>query len=538
MKKFVFGHKKPDTDAVMSAIGVSYLKNALGDDTEPRVLGSLNKETEFAIKYFGLKEPEYLNDVKLQVKDINYSKDLFMNENESIYEGYQYMINKNITGIPLVRDKNEFAGLITIKDLSRNIVNNNYDDLHTSYNNLLDDLQGEEVLRFDDEIDGKLLIASYKSTRILENVKLDNSMILILGDRHSVIEYAIESKVKMIILTGGSEIHDKHIELARKNKVNIIRSPFDTYHLARIVPLCNYIKTLVSNSNPITFSDTDFVSEVEEINSKLRHTNYPVVNKDGKCLGLLRITDLNDKNPKRVILTDHNEPLQSVDGLNEAIVEEIFDHHALSSLTTVQPINYRGMAVGSTCTIVYTLLKENKVTITKEIAGALLSGVLSDTLILRSPTTTEVDKVAVKALSKIAGVKYEEYGMELLKAGTSLDGMSPEDVLFNDYKLFSVGDKKFSVGQFFTMNFDDIKKDMDEYIETLNKTAEANNFVLTCLYVTDIIKNGSYVLFNEKGKDIMALAYRNDDIEEGEFIEDCLSRKKNVVPIIMDAIGE
>ena len=149
-----------------------------------------------------------------------------------------------------------------------------------------------------------------------------------------------------------------------------------------------------------------------------------------------------------------------------------------------------------------------------------------------------MDKTAVKALSKIAGVKYEEYGMELLKAGTSLDGMSPEDVLFNDYKLFSVGDKKFSVGQFFTMNFDDIKKDMDEYLDTLNKTAEANNFVLTCLYVTDIIKNGSYVLFNEKGKDIMALAYRNDDIEEGEFIEDCLSRKKNVVPIIMDAIGE
>jgi len=538
MRKYVFGHKKPDTDAVMSAIGVSYLKNSLGEDTEPRVLGALNKETEFAIKYFGLKEPKYLNDVKLQVRDINYSKNLFKHENDSIYDGYQYMIDKNITGIPLVGDKNKFAGLITIKDLSRYVININHDNLYTSYSNLLDDLQGEEVLRFDEEIDGKLFIASYRSTRILENIKLDNSMILILGDRHSVIEYAIESKVKMIILTGGSEIYDKHIELARKNKVNIIRSPFDTYHLARLLPFCNYIKTLISNPDPITFSDTDFVSEVIEINSKLRHTNYPVVNKDGKCLGLLRIIDLNDKNPKRVILTDHNEPLQSVDGLSEAIVEEVFDHHALSSLTTVQPINYRGMAVGSTCTIVYILLKENKLNVPKEIAGALLSGILSDTLILRSPTTTEVDKLAVKDLSKIAGVNYEKYGMELLKAGTSLDGMSPEDVLFNDYKLFTIGDKKFSIGQFFTMNFDDIKKDIDLYVDTLNKTAEANGFVLTCLYVTDIIKNGSYVLFNEKGKDIMALAYRNDDICEGEFIENCLSRKKNVVPIIMDAIGE
>ncbi|MBQ6477076.1 MAG: putative manganese-dependent inorganic diphosphatase [Bacilli bacterium] len=535
MKKLIFGHKNPDTDSVVSAIALSYLKNTLGEETEPRVLGNLNRETEFALKYFKVKKPEYLNDVKLQVRDVNYSKNLFMKETESIYSAYKYMINHNITGIPIVKGDNDFLSLITIKDLAMNIVSNNYDKLDTSYDNLLKDLGGEELLHFDDEIRGKILIASYKSSRILGNVNLDNTNILILGDRHSIIDYAIKSKVKLIILTGGSEIHNKHIKLAKKNKVNIIRSPYDTYHLSRIVPLTNYIRTLISNSNPIKFYTTDYISNVKEINSKLRHTNYPVINKAGKCTGLLRITDLNDINPKRVVLVDHNEPMQSADGLDEAIVEEVIDHHNLSTLTTAKPINFRGMAVGSTSTIIYTLFIEKKLAIPENIAGMLLSGILSDTLILKSPTTTDKDREAVTSLSKLAKVNYEEYGLELLKAGTSLKGMKVEDVIFNDYKLFTVSNKTFAIGQFFTMNFEDIRKDITSYIEALNKLAEANNYILACLYITDIIKNGSYVIFNEKGKNLMSSIY-NKEIEEGTFIDKCLSRKQDIVPLIIDAI--
>ena len=193
------------------------------------------------------------------------------------------------------------------------------------------------------------------------------------------------------------------------------------------------------------------------------------------------------------------------------------------------------MSVGSTCTIVYTLFKERKVDIPKEIAGALLSGILSDTLILKSPTTTPKDQEAIEELSKIAEVDYQDYGMNLLKSGTSLEGMDKEDVLYNDYKMFTVNDKTFAIGQFFTMNFEDIHKDMDSYITVLDQVAEANNHVLVALYVTDIINNGSYVIYNKKGKNIIDIIYQGD-IEEGHFVEGCLSRKKHVVPLVMQVL--
>ena len=264
---------------------------------------------------------------------------------------------------------------------------------------------------------------------------------------------------------------------------------------------------MVCSYNPTKFEQTDYVDTILDINNKLRHTNYPVVDKDNKCLGLLRITDLSDKKPKKVILVDHNEKIQSAEGIEEAKVLEIIDHHNIGSVTTDSPINFRNMSVGSTCTILYTLYKEKNVEIPKHIAGMMLSGILSDTLILKSPTATPLDREAVVELAKIAEVNYEEYGMDLLKAGTSLEGMSIEDVLYNDFKLYTVNDKTFGVGQFFTMNFDDIKKDMDKYLNVLNEAAEANNYNLVALYVTDIIRNGSYILYNKKGEEIITQSY-------------------------------
>ena len=284
--------------------------------------------------------------------------------------------------------------------------------------------------------------------------------------------------------------------------------------------------------NPTSFYDTDFVSDIIDINKKLKHTNYPVLDKKNHVLGLLKITDLSEKHPKKVILVDHNEPLQSVDGIEEADIQEIFDHHALGSITTSNPINFRNMAVGSTSTIVYTFFKETRIDIPKKIAGALLSGILSDTLILKSPTTTSKDIDAVEELTKIAEVDYHEYGMNLFKSGTSLEGMSKEDVLYQDYKLFTINDKNFSIGQYYTMNFDAIEKELDEYVRVLDKVAEANNYALVALYVTDIIKDGSYIIYNTKGKNIIDIAY-NKDVPEGYFLEGCLSRKKHIVPLIM-----
>lgn len=533
-KTFIFGHKKPDSDSVMSAIGLSYLKNKLGDSTEPRILGNVNKETKYALDYFGLKEPEYLNDVKLQIKDVNYHKGFLIKDTDSIYDGYQKMLKEGLTGIPVVQQKTSFLGLITIKDLSHMVVNANFEELFTSYSNIMKVLKGEEILRFDDEIVGKILVAAYRSTTFINQVPLSSNDVLIVGDRHSVIEYAVESGVKLVVLSGDSEIKEKHIEIARKNKVNIIRTPYDSYHITRLLPLTNYIKTMIRSYNPTKFEESEYVDTVLDINNKLKHTNYPVVDRKNRCLGLLKIIDLNEKHPKNVILVDHNEKLQSVEGLDEANILEIFDHHNLGSITTSSPINFRNMAVGSTCTIVYTLYKERGVEIPKEIAGALLSGILSDTLILRSPTATPRDREAVEELSRIAEVDYQEYGMNMLKAGTSLDGMTKEDVLYNDFKLYTVNEKTFAIGQFFTMNFDEMKKELEEYVHTLDEVAEANNYDFVALYVTDIIQNGSYVIFNTKGQEVVDVVYGKENLPEGYFVDNCVSRKKHVVPLIME----
>ncbi len=535
-KTFIFGHKKPDTDSVMSAIALSYLKNKLGENTEPRILGAVNKETSFALNYFNLKTPEYLNDVKLQLKDVNYHKGFLIKETDSIYNGYQYMLREGLTGLPVVKENGEFKGLITIKDLSHTMINENVDDLYTSYDNLLEVLKAEPILRFNDEIVGKSLIAAYRSTTFMETVKLEKNMILIVGDRHSIIEYAVESGIKLLILSSDSEIKERHIEIAKQNKVNIMRTAYDSYHIAKLLTLTNYIKTMIRSYNPTKFENTEFVDTVTEINNKLKHTNYPIVDKKNKCLGLLRITDLNEKTPKKVILVDHNEKLQSVEGIDEAQILEIIDHHNLGSITTNTPINFRNMAVGSTCTIVYTLFKEREVEIPKEIAGALLSGILSDTLILKSPTATTKDIIAVQELGVLAEVDYRDYGMLMLKAGTSLTGMTKEDVLYNDFKLYTVNEKTFAVGQFFTMNFEEIERELDAYVHVLDEVAEANNYKLVTLFVTDIVRNGSYVIFNTKGKDIVSLAYEIDNISQGQFIRNCVSRKKHVVPLIMDIL--
>lgn len=536
-KTYIFGHKKPDSDSVMSAIGLSYLENKTGENTEPRILGDLNKETKYAIDYFKLSTPEYLNDVKLQLKDVDYHKEFVIKENDSIYNGYQMMLAEGLTGLPIAKEDGEFVGLITLKDLSRNAINEKPELIFSSFDNILKVLKAEALNKVDEEIEGNVIVAAYENETFINNIKLDSSKILIVGDRQNILEYAIKSDVKMIVISGNGKIDKEYLELAKDKNINIIRSKYDTYHISRLITLANYIKTMIRSYNPTKFDENEFIDNILEINEKLKHTNYPVVDRNNNCLGLLRITDLTEKHPKRVILVDHNEKLQTADGIDEAIIQGIVDHHNVGSITTNQPINFRNMAVGSTCTIVYYLFNERDVQIPKDIAGALLSGILSDTLILKSPTATEKDVIAVKDLANIAEVDYEKYGMDMLKAGTSLEGMDIEDVLYNDFKPYTVNERKFGIAQFFTMNFDEIEKDLDKYIEVLDKEAENGGYDLLALYVTDIIKNGSYVIYNNKGKDKIKNAYIGDEIKQGYFIDNCVSRKKNVVPLIMDVFN-
>ena len=532
-KIFVVGHKNPDTDSVTSAIALSYLKNELGLNTEPRVLGELNKETKFVLKYFNIKEPKLLNDVKVQIEDVDYKKDLMINENASTYDAYQYMINNGITGIPVVDESKKFLGYVSLKEIATDQINGDFDRLDASYDNIVNVLKGKEILKVDDNIKGEILAATYSSEAFIDAISLDKSTIVIVGNRRKVLDYCISKKAKLLIIVGGHKLTEEQLKKAKENNVNVIETNKKSFEVSKIIGLSNNIKNILRNESPVVFTPKDYYTELLEVSNKLKHTNYPIVNKNGICKGMLRLIDINNFNKKRVILVDHNEVKQSVDGLNEALIEEIIDHHALGNLTTNSPISFRNMIVGSTNTILYKLFKESHVEIPKDIAGIMLSGILSDTLILKSPTATETDVETVKELSKISGLDYEKYGMEMLKAGSSLDGMSVEDIVYYDYKEFETNDMGYGIGQILTLDYEKILNNKEEYINFLDKTCNTKGFRLMALFITDIVNNGSYVLFSREAKQIMSLAYNIPDMQEGTYLEGVISRKKQMVPNIM-----
>ncbi|MBQ9181451.1 MAG: putative manganese-dependent inorganic diphosphatase [Bacilli bacterium] len=533
---YIFGHKKPDTDAVTAPIILSYLKNKLGFNTEPRVLGSINTETKFVLDYFKVDTPKELKDVKLQIKDLKYQKDLNFNEYDSIYNAYIFMNNNKVSMIPVVDNKSKLIGIASMKDIAKNALNEDFNELKTSYTNIMHTLNGESLTKFDTEIKGNTLVASYQHQTFIDTINLDENSILIIGNRNKIIEYAIEKKVKLIVLTGNHELKDEHLQLALKNKVNIIRTKYDTFKTVRFINFSNYIKNITLTENIISFKEDDFVTEFTDVASKTKFSNFPVTDNEGKSLGLLKLANVADQKKKKVILVDHNEISQSVDGINEAEVVEVIDHHNIGSLGTSLPINFRTMPVGCTSTILYTLYKENNVKIPKNIAGLMTSAICSDTLLLKSPTTTDLDKRALEEVSKIAGVDWYEYGLEMLKAGSSLKGKTKEEILYTDFKNFEFDDKKMGIGQISTFDINEIKKDSDEYVSMINKIATNNDYDLLALFATDILSNGSYVFFNDSAKEIVAEGYKVEDIYQGYYLDGCVSRKKQMVPNLMETL--
>jgi len=536
MKTLIFGHKNPDTDSVTSAISLSYLKNSLGGDTEPRVLGEINKESKFVLDFFNIKYPRLLSDVKVQVGDVPFRRDIMMNENASIYEAYTYMVDNGFTGLPVVKDKKKFVGYVSLKEIATDFIRGDFDILSASYDNIIKVLNGKEVLRYDDEIHGTITAATMGSEIFIAETNVTRDSIVIVGGRKYVLDYCINKKARLIILVANQELNEQELKEAKKNKVNVIMTPKMSFEVAKLIGLSNNIKGIVRNESPVCFDVHDYLTDFFEVSNKLKHTNYPIVDKRGNCNGLLRLLDVNSYDRKKVILVDHNEVKQSVDGLNEAIILEIIDHHALGNLTTNAPISFRNMILGSTNSIIYQLYKEAHVKIPKDIAGIMLSGILSDTLILKSPTTTDTDREIAIELAKIAGLDYEKYGLEMLKAGSSLKGMSIEDVVFYDYKEYEANDMGFGIGQILTLDYEELLNKKEEYIEFLDNTCKLKGFKLVALFITDIISNGSYVLYSSSADKIMSLAYDKKDMKEGYYLPGVISRKKQMVPKIMSEL--
>lgn len=533
---YIFGHKNPDTDSICASISLSYLKNRLGMNTIPSTLGNLNSETKYALEYFKVKEPFHLNDVKLQIKDVSYHKNCFIDKNVPIKDAFDYMNKYSLTGLPVVENKNKYYGYVSLKEVAKEIISGDFHKINTSYGNLISTLNGEKILKFDKEITGNVLVATYAKETFLEKVELDNTYIVVVGDRKTILDYAINSKVKLIILIQSVNISDDLLKKAKKNKVNIIRTPFSSYEVAKTISFSNYIKDILRKEESVTFNELDYLSDFIEATKKLKHTNYPILNNRNECKGLLTLTDTNDVDKKQVILVDHNNYSQSVDGLEEAEILEVIDHHNIGDINTKRPINFRNAGVGSVNTIIYDLYKENNIKVPKNIAGLMASAIISDTLLLTSPTTTIRDIDALIELSKIAKIKYKKYGTELLKQGMSIKGLTNYAMLHKDFKTYKINDSVIGIGQLLTSDYDLIQKKMSSIVKYLDEVSETENMRVVALFITDIFENQSYCIYNTASKEIIKNSFDLKEVYEGVALKNILSRKMQIAPYIMDTI--
>ncbi len=532
-KVYIFGHRNPDTDSVCGSIALAYLKNKLGMHAEPFILSDINPETAYALKTFKCEIPKYLNDVKIQLKDVHYNKKYLVSEDASIMEAVELMNQYNITGLPLVDHEKKFKGYVSLKEIAAHTIYNDSLVLDTTFDNIVKVLNAKESIKFDDEIKGYIHIAAFSSQGM---DSIDEKTILVVGNREKIIEEALKKQVKMLIMIKGSILSKKMRAFIQKKKVNVIFADNGAFKIARILCFANPIKSIKRNQETITFHSSDYLSDFEEETSKLKHTNYPILGNKDICLGMLRTIDAHEIDRKKVILVDHNMVRQSVDGLYEAEIMEVIDHHNIGDINTSKPINFRTMSVGSVNTIIYYLFKENNIKIPKQIAGLMVSGILSDTLLLQSPTTTMKDKLVAEDLSNIAGIDMKKYGLSLLESSVSIEGLSANDIIYKDCKTYTVGENTMAIAQVFTTDINVFKPHFEDLITELNRIEENNHYKVCCLFVTNFLTNNSYVFFSEHSRHILELAYGLEELKEGQLFKKIVSRKKQIIPNIMDVL--
>lgn len=534
---YVFGHKNPDTDSTVCAIAMSRLKNSQGVETKPYVLGKIGREAQFVLDYFGVDAPKLLEEVNPQVSDLNFDKVPTLSSEDSILKAYQLM-HEYRTKIMAVTDlEGKLQGLVTMKDIAMGLINGDFYHLKSSLKNISHAIDGEVLVKSRDTVTGSIAIAAYYNETLKERNIFSHDSIVIVGDRFDVIEHAVLSEVNLVILTGGTQLPEPLLDLALSKSVTIISTKLDTYTVSKLINQCNFITQIMNTEKLIKFSNKDYLDEVAEEIANSAHSNYPVVDKNGNFLGFLGRRHILKPKRKKVILVDHNEYGQSVDGLREAQIVEIVDHHKLGDISTNTPITFTNIPVGSTATIIYNLYLQAGITPDREVAGLLISGILSDTLYFKSPTTTATDKMAVEALNVILGLDLDTYVMEMFKAGTSLEGQTGVEIFFKDFKDFESDDRKIGVSQVFTLNLDSVLTRQHEIMEVLNSTHDNNHYTVTLFLVTDILKNGSYIYFRSEISNLMNSVFEKE-VEQGSFIDNVVSRKKQIIPRIFEELAK
>ena len=534
----IFGHKTPDTDSVCSAIALAHLKNKLNEPSKAYILGNINKETSFVLKYFNVEVPEILNNVKIQVKDLDFDRVKPFNKHKSVHFAYFHMNENRLRTLPIVDEENYLCGIITMKDIAMSLINTDQQYLCTSYDNIIETLLGKSLLKFDDIISGNVIVAAFEEETLRKSEIMNENSIVILGDRYDIIEYAIDIKVKMIIVTGDLEVAPELLKKARDKKVNIISTAYHTYYTAKNISLAKYVDDIMKKDDIMMFSEDDYLNECKEDIEQSKHSKFPIISKDKKYLGLLSRNNLINPKRKNVILVDHNEMNQSAEGIEEAEILEVIDHHKIGDIKTAIPISFRNTPVGSSNTIIFQMYRENNIEIPKDIAGLMVSGIISDTLLFKSPTTTERDKYAVNELLKYLDIDLHEYAMEMFRAGTSLEGKTLEEIIYQDFKKFNLVYKNVGISQVFTLDIKEIMNRKREFVDLIDDITQDKDYYMIIMAVTDIVNEGSYIFYTSSREKLVKMIFEEENVHQGIYIDKCVSRKKQIVPKIISALNQ
>lgn len=540
MKKdiFVIGHKNPDTDSICSAISYAYLKNQISDESyKPMRAGSINPETAYVLDYFKVDEPKYIDDVRAQIKDCNFDKGQTVSKDISLRKAWEILHSNKAATLTVVDDENKILGVISVGDIAKFFMQANENcalaNAKVTYKNIVETIDG--VLEAGDidgcVTEGKAIVAT-ASADSLESV-VEKGDIVILADKKDAQKCAVKKGASCVIVCLDAEIDQDVIAMAKETGCVLIRSKNDSYITARLLNQSIPVEHFMVKEKIIMFKEEEFMEDVKPVVADTRHREFPIVGKDGEFKGVLTRSKLIDVDKKKIVMVDHNEKNQAVNGLENAEILELVDHHKVGHIQTLGPVFYRNMPVGCTATIIYTMYRENGVEIPRKIAGLMCSAILSDTLLFRSPTCTPLDKEAAVKLAEIAEIDYEKYAMDMFGAGSDFGSKTEKEIFNLDYKKFNAGDTSYGVGQVSSVNkkeLDDLKEKLLKYMNTVAESGEVD---MVYLMLTDILEESSELLC--AGSGALETAVKAFGVEPGDrsvYLKGAVSRKKQIIPQI------
>ncbi len=542
-KIYVVGHKNPDTDSICSAICYAELKRRItGEVYEARRAGNVNEETQYVLDYFGVKAPELLPNVYTQVKDMQIQKLNGVDSGISMKKAYTLMRSESVGTLPITSEDGKLEGLITIGDIAKSYMadydNNTLAEARTQYRNIIDTIDGKMLTGNEHAffMHGKVVVAAATPGVLKSYISEDD--LVIVEDSKEAMNCALENNASCIIVCEDAKVDEDIIAKAGEKSCVIISTSHDAFTAARLVNQSVPIKRFMTKNGVVSFRVDEPLEEVKGAMTKFRYRDFPILDENGKYVGMLSRRSLLKADNKKVILVDHNELTQTVDGIKDAEILEVIDHHKIGDVSTASPIYFRNQPVGCTATIVYQMYQENSQEVTKEIAGLLCSAIISDTLMFRSPTCTPVDKEAALKLAEIAGINVEEYAMAMFKAGSNLSDKTPEEIFYQDFKKFSTDDVNFGVGQISSMAADELFEIAERLKPYIEKACEEQGLDMIFFMLTDILEESTNLIYaGDKAGEFVEKAY-GVPREAGDYykLTGVVSRKKQLIPAFMAAL--